>query len=401
MVSRAQVEAKRARQAVSLARNTHGFVPTPNVVAEELVGWPYHMLDDLSAGAVVVDPSGGDGALVRRILRELGDDDERLLSDPNAVTVVAVEPDDDRYAALQALASTDARVRPVHATLEEWAASSPDPVHAVAMNPPFSTPDAPRLWVDHILRCYQLLAPGGRLVSVTPDIDPPTTGAQRHLANLIRQHGGSVRYHLRRRVERCPGCDRTHLEDAAAVRTGFLTMFRLVWLVRPVPRPPGVPEWLLHPTLGSEPVHVGGQVRSGPDGPPVQRYREHGEVYHTVRQVGQCWRCRRLLWVHDDGREPAQDWACCSIIEACEDGLVGPSVGLCMACGSDGSESEQALSVARGYWSKPDGPPAGAPGAAVVEAACLPDPPPAAPPLAPLPAAAQGGQAVWVQETLL
>jgi len=323
MVSKAAVQAKQARHAASLARSIHGFVRTPDDLAEQMCGWPYSTLPDLRGRGRVLDPSAGDGALVRWILQDVADP---------GVRVVAVEPDEQRYAQLVEFAATHPQVQPVHGTLEDYLAGGPQPVDAVVMNPPWSTPDRPRLWVDHILACYGLLSAGGRLVSVTPHIDPPTGGAQAGLAGLLAEHGGH-----------------SHVEvDRAAVRAGFPARIRLLWLVKPLTRP--APYWAIAPA-DDEPVDVA-VPEPGPDGPPVQRYQDRWDGYRPrlIRSAGCCASCRRLLWVHDDGGEPALSWAACSVLDAQEYGKAGPTIGLCMECRNDRPRYDEANRLAAAHW---------------------------------------------------
>jgi len=322
MVSKAAVQAKQARHAASLARSTHGFVRTPDDLAEQMCGWPFSTLQDLRGRGRVLDPSAGDGALVRWILQHLAD---------TGVRVVAVEPDEQRYQQLVGLAAEHPQVQPVHAPLEEYLAGRPQPVHAVVMNPPWSTPQRPRLWVDHILACHGLLAPGGRLVSLTPGIDPPTRGAQAGLAELLAEHGGHSQVDVGR----------------AALRAGFPARTRLLWLAKPLTRP--APYWAIAPADG-EPVDVA-FPQPGPDGPPVQRYEDRwdGHRPRVIRRAGDCASCRRLLWAHDDGGEPALSWAACSVLHP-PAGDAGPTIGLCMECRSHRPRFEAAMMLAAEHW---------------------------------------------------
>jgi SAM-dependent methyltransferase len=340
MASRSAVEAKRRKLANELARTEDGYVPTPPVLAEELTGWPYAMLNALPADARVLEPSAGDGALVRAIL------------DANAdVDVLAIEPDAQRYLEMVRVSSN----RPVgvrRSTLEDYAATCPQArFDAVVMNPPFSLPGDPQTWVRHILLAFDLLRPGGRLVSIAPHGGDPTGDAGRRLLQLVAAHGGIDQVTV----------------DRADMRAGFPAKVRVVWLVKPIPRPDGRPSWLLNPATG-EPVRVR-EFDHGPTGAhltPVQEYEDRwwGHRLRKARFVGTCATCGRLLWRHDDGREGAMGWEANSCLEAEEFGLAGPTVGFCLDCVSHRARRDRAVEMAQAFWRKPGDEPA-APATAV------------------------------------
>jgi hypothetical protein len=77
-----------------------GYVPTPAALAEELTTHPYSDLGRMPAGSRVLEPSAGDGALVRAIL------------DANdTIEVVALEPNVQRFPHRRTKASTTAGSR--------------------------------------------------------------------------------------------------------------------------------------------------------------------------------------------------------------------------------------------------------------------------------------------------
>jgi hypothetical protein len=130
-----------------------GYVATP----AELADWVlrHHTdLDALPEGARVLEPSAGDGAFVRAILK----------INPQ-VRVTAIEPNAERAALIEEHPQVD----PVLGTLEAFAASTARPrFDAVVMNPPFALPHDNTAWITHLTLAWNLLADGGRLVAIVP-----------------------------------------------------------------------------------------------------------------------------------------------------------------------------------------------------------------------------------------
>lgn len=160
------------------------FWPTPPQVADDLV---YRALvpgfgDGGAAGGVpqvrVLEPSAGEGHLLRAVRQHL----------PRA-HVTAVEPSPVRARRLRAGGLAD---KVIEATLEEYLASVAVAALAgdfaafdlVVMNPPFTLPDRPEAWAQHVLSIHDdpyLLAPYGQISAVVPRI--VATGRSR----LVRQ----------------------------------------------------------------------------------------------------------------------------------------------------------------------------------------------------------------------
>lgn len=130
-----------------------GYFPTPPGLAARLVE-----LAVLDPGDHVLEPSAGAGAIVEAILDSATD-----------VDVVAVEVDEGRSGALLRLAardSTDERLTVVQADFLAWARKpTVTGYEHVIMNPPF---DKSGTEMAHVYAAYELLRPGGRLVSVLP-----------------------------------------------------------------------------------------------------------------------------------------------------------------------------------------------------------------------------------------
>lgn len=107
-------------------------------------------------------------------------------------------------------------------TLEEFGTNRDpgdevEPFGAVVMNPPFSSPGYPVLWAEHVLRAYDWLAAGGRLVAIVPvSFEYRTDRKTRQVRELADELGG---------YERLPAG--SFKNAGADVRT------ILIWLDRP------------------------------------------------------------------------------------------------------------------------------------------------------------------------
>jgi predicted RNA methylase len=189
------------------------FWPTPDGVADDLVYWllePWHGLGD---GVRVLEPSAGDGHLIRAIR-------ERL---PQS-HITAVEPSASRAATLRALADVDV----VESTLEAYQVDAAmrafagewEPFHLVVMNPPFTLDGRPEAWAEHVLAIYHdpyLLAPGGVIGAVVPRIVMTGTSKRvRAVRDLTTECGG---------IEDC--------ERDAFAPVGAQVSAALMWVQRP------------------------------------------------------------------------------------------------------------------------------------------------------------------------
>ncbi|MBN8609157.1 MAG: SAM-dependent methyltransferase [Deltaproteobacteria bacterium] len=125
-----------------------GFFPTPPPVAERLV-------DELRVepGDLVLEPSAGDGALVRPLLAA-------------GAVVVAVERDAKRRQQLIDLAAVEPRLT-VSGADDFMCVELAQPVACVALNPPFLKSGLGD-HLDHVRHAYSMLRPGGRLGAIMP-----------------------------------------------------------------------------------------------------------------------------------------------------------------------------------------------------------------------------------------
>lgn len=141
------------------SRKKLGWFPTPATLAERLVGHIPH----LPEGSYVLEPSAGEGAIALELLRQ-------------GYKVLAVEIDKDRA---RTLAKKLPQSAPYILFTEDFLTFKPGwvegfdshdnasyasgiKVGAVVMNPPFIN------HLEHVRRAFELLAPGGFLVSVLP-----------------------------------------------------------------------------------------------------------------------------------------------------------------------------------------------------------------------------------------
>lgn len=153
--SRAERDARIAAALAAEPVHAPGYFPTPPDLAARMAA----MLPE--GPLTVLEPSAGDGALVRAVLE----------ARPEAF-VVAVEPNAQLHGMLGRLPLD--RLRPHRGTFEEFDAARPDGstppelFGAVVMNPPFSAPGQPVLFAEHLMRAYEHLDKGGRLVAIVP-----------------------------------------------------------------------------------------------------------------------------------------------------------------------------------------------------------------------------------------
>lgn len=139
------VNAKKARQAFY----------TPDAVADQVIGHA-----DIEAGMTVLEPSAGNGSLIRAI--------DRLASDCRCGRpyITAIELDADEAEGLKGLPG----IFTVH--VGDFMKQDPKPAFdRIVMNPPFTKKQD----IRHVIHAYQFLKPGGRLVAITSptaDRDP-------------------------------------------------------------------------------------------------------------------------------------------------------------------------------------------------------------------------------------
>ncbi len=166
-------------------RTVEGFVRTPDDVAYDIV-YNDTEIGDLEGGLRVLEPSAGDGSLVRAILKA-----------NRQAQIVALEPNVER-ANLILGEAPQVCVEPI--TLETYAGTFPGlrnyrkPFDAVVMNPPFSVPGNSTIWIDHIEIAWRLLKEGGRLTSIVPaGYRFRDDTKHRRIRNLVEEHVSHTR----------------------------------------------------------------------------------------------------------------------------------------------------------------------------------------------------------------
>ncbi|MFF5230245.1 hypothetical protein [Dactylosporangium sp. NPDC000521] len=311
-------------------RTGEGFVRTPRGLADDLCDYPYSDLRWLPAGATVLEPSAGDGALVAAIGR----------INPH-VGIVAVEPNQARADRIRDIG---ARVEVHVGTFEQYAATA---IRArtlfdgIVMNPPFALPTDPEPWVEHLRLAWHLLRPGSRLVAVAPaGLAYRGSDSHRAVRQFVEHHGSHA-----------------SLPPDAFAGSGTMFATRRVQLSKPVRA--GGPDHFLQPADGA-PVRVDDPVFTGAAaaGTPVQVWWDGWRSRDRIlRFHGRCIGCGWLLWGADDGENDPRgilgDFTVGFSLDPHDYDQAGPQVGLCCRCGNDGDLYTAGLTRARTHWSTP------------------------------------------------
>ena len=145
---------------------------TPREIADQLAE-----AADLRSWSRVLEPSAGEGSLVRAALRA------------RCNNVTAVENDQAALVNLGHLA--DRNSERVNVVPGDFFSIPEDPSYdVVLMNPPFANAQE----VEHVLRAWEFVKPGGRLVSVmSAAVQHRKDGRYRAFAEFLELHGGEVR----------------------------------------------------------------------------------------------------------------------------------------------------------------------------------------------------------------
>jgi hypothetical protein len=345
MSKRAEMIRKRTQtHRDAAARAMDGFVRTPAALADDLVSG-HRDMGAFPPGARVLEPSAGDGAIVRAILENDAD-----------VHVVAVEPNGERADALDALdVEYPGRVTVYRGTFEQFTdyiescrapgmsdadqVAMGEPFDAVIMNPPFGDSTRDLVWMGHVRGAWDLLRPGAVLVSIVPpSYEFRSDRKHRDFRTWAESNGATF--------DKLPG--QPFKESGTGTSAGVLTVRT------PMPaRPDGLPLWLHNPAAGV-PVAVPGYphvTASGALTMPVQEYddRSGGSRPRVIRYAGTCYGCARIVWDHDD-RHDANVWEA-STIDAADTGHAGPSVAMCLECYTSNADAHTAaLRDVAAYW---------------------------------------------------
>ncbi|MBQ1048471.1 class I SAM-dependent methyltransferase [Micromonospora sp. C51] len=365
------------------ARTADGFVATPPAVATKLVD-VYSDLLLSDPGVRVLEPSAGDGALLRAILD----------AQPKA-EVWAVEPDRERAhkaadvarlmveptmvwektSARRAAMPAPGSVTVVRSSLEEFAAQRVKlgkgaPVFdVVVMNPPFSVPGNDALWVDHVNLVWDMLAPGGRLAAIVSR-GYVFRQDKKHVAvrALIEEHGGCwedlpdntfavgrAKAGFRTGIiyatkPTAPPAPMGRSAPAAAPKTApaVAETPRLPYLFRDYREP-------IEPVRVEEPVLTWDAAKTMPAQVVYVSWLERDRV---LLHLAKCATCPEPVWGWADGDHEAGDLlgvhSCAMSLWAESEGRQGPAIALCVSCGSDGAKYDQALKLAEPLWTDRD-----------------------------------------------
>jgi|SRR6478609_1138183 len=136
--------------AVPLSRN--GYFPTPPDLADYVV-----RLAEIEDGNAVLEPSAGTGNIVEAVVRTRRKAQLAAVeNDPKLLQKLALLQDGQNKFACE-----------IFIVPSDFLQYAPGPVYdRIVMNPPFSTKGAPLADIDHIMHAWELLKPGGRLVSI-------------------------------------------------------------------------------------------------------------------------------------------------------------------------------------------------------------------------------------------
>lgn len=155
-----------------------GFFATPPDLAAELVA-----MADVRPGHHVLEPSAGDGAIVRALVAA-------------GASVTAVEIDYSRVCAMardKSLCPPDGQLSPVHGDFLLLSKSEVvAPPDRVVMNPPFGRIGGHDQF-DHVWHAFRFLREGGVLVSVLPS-GVTFRQDRRHVLfrDWVAEHGGEI-----------------------------------------------------------------------------------------------------------------------------------------------------------------------------------------------------------------
>ncbi|SDT74211.1 methyltransferase [Actinoplanes derwentensis] len=309
------------------ATKDDGYVPTPDWLAEQLTTTcPFSDLARMPPGSRILEPSAGDGQIVRAIL-EANDE----------LHVVAVEPNTARAAKLDGHPD---RVTVIDTTFEEYAAGPgrAELFDGVVMNPPFSAPGQPALWIDHVMTAWNMLEPGGRLVAVVPN---------GFSFRRDRQHKD-----VRRLVEDFGGWENLPDDTFDGLKTC------VIWMARPVRGHEGLPPYLFRhypDAIEPVPVRYPWLTTRAVQEAPVQVWHDPSTNRERVfRYRAQCWGCGWLLWQFDGNDDMALgEHAAPASLDADEDGKVGPTIGLCITCANTSDTKRAAEKAAHEIWKSP------------------------------------------------
>lgn len=313
-----------------------GWVRTPQALADDVLA-RFAELDALPAKPRVLEPSAGDGSLIRALLAAVP-----------AAEVTAVEPVTERAASVKQIS----QVYPMHVcTLEQYAerfgSGGTKPFDLVIMNPPYSVPGNRTIWVDHVKLAWGMLAEGGRLVAIVPgtaderrrdrniaavlEFLGPDAVVEQLPAKSFHQYGADVSTCVVAATKQVSSVQRARARYAMSLyRQPVFDMARAVRVEEPK-------------LSGAAAVNQPMQVCAGFAG-------DERIVY-----VGKCIVCSVSTWT--DGRNDPRGMCglnALSLLRPEENGLEGPEVIMCAGCGQSGIMWQRGMDRARTMWVDPE-----------------------------------------------
>ena len=171
--------------------NPLDFYPTPDALVhallheQELLEMPSFLPDDERGPLRVLEPSAGKGAFIDGVM-ELYRHEARDTWDALRFTAVECDP---RHAAYLRKKYEGGIVDVVES---DFLTTDIEQVyHRVVMNPPFTAEKNGSVYIDHILRAFNLaLLPGGILLAVTPNGWPTNASRkEREFREFVERYG--------------------------------------------------------------------------------------------------------------------------------------------------------------------------------------------------------------------
>src|ERR1043165_5014976 len=280
----AVVEGMLAAGQVVADRHTAGYVPTPAALAARLVSAEFGNAAELPDGALVLEPSAGDGQIVRAL----------IAANPG-VRVTALEPDEIRFGQLFDSTRLAGLSR---VTFEDYVAkSSGDWFDLIVMNPPFHIAGLRDVWAEHVILAFELLKPGGRVVAVVP-AESYVRSEQHHQPGRTwakNRHDGILRQIVADsgRFTALPAAD----FPGIGIGVGVLVIDRPIHDNRASYLYRNRDEHTT-PVLVAEPRTSWVAALNT----PVQTwYSPWAGAERVFRNVGRCFTCKEPVWAFDDG----------------------------------------------------------------------------------------------------
>ncbi|BCY10971.1 hypothetical protein L3i22_060590 [Actinoplanes sp. L3-i22] len=314
-------------------RTTAGWVRTPDLLAADVVA-RFAELDGRARPLRVLEPSAGDGSLIRAVLAAAPDAD-----------VTAVEPSLDRATAIAADHGDQVRLH--NTTIEDYAAlwrqRNDQPFELIVMNPPYSVPGNRTIWADHVRIAWLMLAEGGRLVAILPG--RPDQRSDPFSTDLMALLGPDLL------AESLPA--KSFDVSGADVDTSVLAVTRPVTNVDQARARYAAS---LYRLADGEPLPVDTPKLSARDAAetPVQTYRDFSGP-RVARYVGTCVLCSTPTW-SDGSNDPRGMLGANAVqtLRAAELDLEGPDVCRCWTCASTSDTYNRSVVRATTMWTTPE-----------------------------------------------